>query len=335
MLSQHFRPWGSASWLLPKLNIADWTAVGCISTEERSNAIFQHIQVGAGLREARFLDIDDLESDFLEQCRKLRAERLDEFQRLTNGGGTVAKFGLMDSPLLIKRFVDELLETGTKSIILDISTLPKRFFFPIVRLVLKAKQIENFVATYTVPSQYASGPLAFEPQDWSFLPLFQREQAPPTPKCVRVIVGVGFLPFHLPELVSHDYEDAEIDLILPFPPGSPQYQRNWHFVHDISSTASRITDRLIHRVEATDVSGCFDHLVSIAQGDPGATILAPFGPKPHSLAMCLYAAKHDCDVYYTQPRYYHPDYSTGIKICSDNKPATSCYAIRLRGQDLY
>jgi hypothetical protein len=40
--------------------------------------------------------------------------------------------------------------------------------------------------------------------------------------------------------------------------------------------------------------------------------LAPFGPKPHTLGMTLFAMKHGCGLYYTQPKSYHPDYSKGI-----------------------
>ncbi len=46
------------------------------------------------------------------------------------------------------------------------------------------------------------------------------------------------------------------------------------------------------------------------QNADGVT-LAPFGPKPHSLGMALFAIKHDCGLYNTQPKSYNPDYSRG------------------------
>ena len=335
MLGKDLRPWGLAPWLLPKLNAEPWSVIGTISTEERSNAIFEHLNYERQINHVEFLNISDLDSRYSKECEELRAERLREFNVFTAGAASVKEFGLMESSRLIGRFFEGFLSASGGNLIVDISAMPKRFFFPLVRLALRSTQVKNLVAAYTVPARYADGALAYEPQDWAHLPLFQSERAPPLPDCKRMIVGVGFLPFHLPELVSHDYEAAEVVLVFPFPPGSPQYQRNWQFVQDIVSIGGGIRNRDIKRVDATDVSGCFDHLESAAQGSPETTILAPFGPKPHSLAMCLYAAKYNCDVFYTQPRYYNPHYSTGIKRGKDGKPFTVCYAIRVQGNDLY
>ena len=241
----------------------------------------------------------------------------------------------MDSPLLMQRFLDSVIGQNDVNVVLDISCLPKRFFFPIIRLICRRENVQNILITYSVPDSYTKHRLAFDPQDWGYLPLFQREIAPDGVSSNRVIVGVGFLPFHLPELIKDDFDGSEVTLILPFPPGPPQYQRNWQFVHDIYGTSWPGNEkRLIRRVDATDASGCFDHLLSIARDEPELAILAPFGPKPHSLAMCLFAMKHGCDVYYTQPRYYHPDYSTGMKMIG-SKPLTYAYLIRNSGTDLY
>jgi hypothetical protein len=45
--------------------------------------------------------------------------------------------------------------------------------------------------------------------------------------------------------------------------------------------------------------------------DTEGLALAPFGPKPHSLGMALFAIRHDSGLYYTQPKSYNPNYSKG------------------------
>ncbi len=335
MLSTHFRPWGTVDWLLAKLGSQKWTLIGCVSTEDRCNAILSHLNPANGLERAAFLEIVDGPSEFEDECRTRRHFQRDIFTSATPRVGSVSEFKLMDSPVLMERFLDTVVDQNSVNIILDISCLPKRFFFPLIRLISRRENVKNLVVTYSVPENYTRQTLAFDPQDWSFLPLFQREVAPHEASSNRVIVGVGFLPFHLPELVTHEFEGAEVTLILPFPPGPPQYQRNWQFVHEIYGTSWLGNEkRLIRRVDATDTSGCFDHLGSIARDEAEQTILAPFGPKPHSLAMCLFAMKHGCDVYYTQPSYYHPMYSTGMKMLGA-RPLTYAYLIRNNGNNLY
>jgi hypothetical protein len=46
--------------------------------------------------------------------------------------------------------------------------------------------------------------------------------------------------------------------------------------------------------------------------DSSGLMLAPFGPKPHSLGMILFALKHDRALIYSQPKSYNPDFSQGI-----------------------
>ena len=76
--------------------------------------------------------------------------------------------------------------------------------------------------------------------------------------------------------------------------------------------------------------------------------LAPCGPKPMSLAMCLLGVSHrekwitpDPDapnlptkIGYTQPRWYHPDYSGEVRT-TDGVPDGTTFCVRLNGCDLY
>ncbi|WP_353163509.1 hypothetical protein [Salinisphaera shabanensis] len=155
-----------------------------------------------------------------------------------------------------------------------------------------------------------------------------------SPSPTQVIVGVGFVPYGLPELLKHDYKESNVALIFPFPPGPPQVQRNWEFVHEIEKIVPLKDERAIKRINALDVPGCFDCIERLTNHGESLAVLAPYGPKPHALAMCLAAIKHGYDVYYTQPRYYNSQYSTGVaENCGVD--ANYAYAIKLRGEKYY
>jgi hypothetical protein len=295
-----------------------------------------HLTPGLGLKAAYFLRIEDPQFELSDRCRGKRVLNKERFDLLVGSSAEVLDFSLFDAPLKLKNCLAELVGRGFRNVVVDMTCLPKRFFFAIVRLLLGDSRIANLVVTYSTPETYLppGESLAFEPQDWAHLPMFQREEAPPTSSPLRIIVGVGFMPFHLPELLKQDYQDAKLRLIMPFPPGPPQFQRNWQFVHEIEKNHLIRDASQILRVDAYDVSGCFNYLSSEASEAPERTVFAPFGPKPHSLAMCLFAIRHGCDVFYTQPRNYHPDYSTGMRMIK-GRPETHAYTIRLEGKDLY
>lgn len=96
----------------------------------------------------------------------------------------------------------------------------------------------------------------------------------------------------------------------------------------------------IVRVPTHDVSISFDRLLQhSAGGQAPSLVLAPFGPKSLSLAMCLLGiarmkAGGSTEIGYTQPSAYSPDYSTGIAI-RDGAPVVTAYCLRLNGRDLY
>ena len=82
------------------------------------------------------------------------------------------------------------------------------------------------------------------------------------------------------------------------------------------------------------MSAAFDRIRQIA-GNPGKPLaFAPFGPKPTSAAMCLYAMQRDSSVHYAQPTVYHPDYSRGVRN-NDPAVAVSAYWVKHEGENLY
>ncbi len=146
------------------------------------------------------------------------------------------------------------------------------------------------------------------------------------------IVSVGFLVEKLRRYVG-DHPNREMKLLIPFPGPLGVLKRTWESIANLERehSSSRFEK---FRVETLDMSAAFDRIRSLAgnQGKPIA--FAPFGPKPTSAAMCLYAIQKDSSVHYPQPTVYHPEYSKGIRN-GDPGSAISAYWIKHDGESLY
>jgi hypothetical protein len=218
------------------------------------------------------------------------------------------------------------LHSSDGNIVIDISTFPKRFFFPLVKRLLNAG-LKNLIVTYTSPLQYCKDELSGNPYPWDHLPLFMPVDYPERQIDVA-IVSIGFMPFGLPGLLLSRYNSTPVKFLFPFPPGPPSYQRTWDFVRKIEQSFNfKPTDKII-RLDANNMPEAFEYIISETHNVTKRAIFAPYGPKPMSLAMCIYATINDSSVYYTQPTHYHPHYSIGVG-------KTFAYALILGGNNLY
>lgn len=172
-----------------------------------------------------------------------------------------------------------------------------------------------------------------------------------------LIIGVGYQ-----QLRIHEYFEENksrrigVKLLLPFPSIHPGFIQNWKFVERISQELNgpmqigNQSSMEIIRVPVGDVSLTFDRLLQqTGSGVAKTVILAPFGPKPISLAMCLLGIARrtrgddpqtmapilPTEIGYTQPKSYRPDYSTGVAMREDGHPDISAFCVRLNGRDLY
>ena len=243
-------------------------------------------------------------------------------------------FGAIQSS--IDAFLDECVGDN---LIFDISAMPKKlFFFVIKRAIQRSDNFANILAVYSEPDSYASEPLAENPQQWSTLPGFDGPLRLPDRAERRIAIAMGFEPLGLPDLVIQG-EFAGIDtyLLFPFPTPPDRIRRNWEFARDLFPNP--IPSLEYRHVDGLNVPDVFDLLFNIGAGGQTQLTLAPYGPKPISLAMALYASKYDSGsnataVYYTQPTSYNPDYSTGVRTIG-GEAAIRCYAIKRLGQLLY
>lgn len=300
--------------------------------------MLRHKDVSFSLIHAAFLEIvDDLSEFPIESGLRRQTNRLLWQAEVGGKSNELHVFSLLEP---LKR-LQKLVSTWTdgengKNIILDVTCLPERFFFPMLRWLLASPKVENLLLTCMSPEKYTEEDLAYNPQDWAHIHTFGSTASLPVPSIKKVIVGAGFLPFNLPDWLKKDYNgrDIQVSVLLPFPAAPKSVRRAWEFVRQIELDVNLRDERQLDRIDANDLSGCFDRINAITRNGTIPTAFAPYGPKAHSAAMCLHALRTNAEVFYTQPTFYHPEYTTGIKL-KNGLPAGFSYAIRINGKSLY
>ncbi len=147
-----------------------------------------------------------------------------------------------------------------------------------------------------------------------------------------LVAGLGFEAPGLIQLLEGG-DLSEVEMYFPYPAPPPFAGRNWDFLQYAAQSIDARRLKIVP-VSNVDVPSIFARLEASGASNPRRLTLAPYGPKPMSLAMCLYALKFGVNAVYTQPKYYHPRYSEGEG--RDNEGAiVFAYPIRLSGIDLY
>ena len=332
-----WRPWGHIDWLLGRLGDASWSLFACCGTEDRSVALATHL--GASR-------LDNVQIVAIRDSEPLDSAALES--RLGARRGTLERCGyspadIQDAELLAD--LDEkmgplgrLIDAGSTRLIIDITSLPKVWFFPIIQNVLKNRQFEDVIVTYTSAAAY-SDKLSENLAPLRVLPGFFAEDGRTTHD--SLIIGIGFEPLGLIPLLKNQAA-SNIKLIFPFPPGPPGHRRNWMFVKQIEDLTQEQRIEAPDRVHINmyDCPQIFDALRKMTNDGNDTSAIAPYGPKTVSLAMCLFAlgaataGKSRVPVYYAQPRRYALDYTNGVRMCG-NAPDITGYCLRLSGRDLY
>ena len=328
----NLRAWGTLDWLIPKFPNTVWSMLGCLSTEERCLGLWEFLRARQLQSRCQLIEVIAPQSRFTSLAAQRRHRRRGDLNTIGLPSDGVPEVDLFARDSEIVSLADSFADSCGPSVIVDITCLPKRFFFALIHRLMQRTSIENLLVAYTVPEGYHGGVLAEDHQPYSHLPLFGPRKFP-EPPVDTVVVGVGFVPLGLHELLQFYKEKVAIRALLSFPPGLPGFLRNWDFIRELESGVPQGW-RSPARVEAYDVSDIFDHIVGFTNGGAQHALLAPFGPKTMSLAMCLYARLSDSPVYYTQPTVYHPDYSVGVRR-ANGLPLSYLYCLRVGGRDLY
>jgi hypothetical protein len=320
--------------LLPKLGQVKWDVLGVVATEDRCEAIMQGLDAGSR-GTIRFLRIED------PDIQTATSKRLDDIStRIENSGVPtehIRRAELLADIDTIGEEVAAFLDLSGPNIVLDITSMPKWWFFPAIRMILAREGVKNFVVTYASAIKYDDD-LSSDLRPLSALPTFGSLDGRTNHD--ELIVGIGFAQLGLKDLYSEDIK--RVSYLFPFPPGPPFFGRNWQFLRELETEIEnrniKGADRL--HVHMYDCPAIFDALRSISNDGLRSTALAPFGPKTMSLAMCLFSLAAECatrlsvPVFYTQPQRYALHYTDGIKMVG-GAPDIQAYCIRIAGRDLY
>jgi hypothetical protein len=276
-----------------------------------------------------FLLIQDPPSRFTPKINTL-IEKNWHFLKNLYKGSILEKRQLLDERHHIIESANNFVASSHGNIIFDISCLPKRYFFPILKIFNNNKNIKNLIVTNSIPLRYTDAQLAENYQEIQALPLFSEDLFSTHDV---IVLSVGHLSMGLPEAIVSQVGDRKIELYIPFPGSQQSSKPTWEFVHRINNEidSSQIT---VRRTNARDVSSAYDNILRSTSNGERKPLLLPFGPKPIALAMCLYAIQFKSPVFYTQPHHYHPDYSIGIKM-EGEFPCVLAYPIILGGRKLY
>lgn len=324
-----YRPWGSIDWALSLSSPKQWHFVGAIGTEDRSLCGWVEMRQRSAVAGELFAQIRDVDSDkYRVRTQNALATRRAEFT--SNGGSlaTIRNIELMAEWFRIAAFAKDAAAAGV-SIVMDITSFPKRFFFPILRILVTNHNVRNLLVTYTSPASYADdAPLYEDTEPWRTLPGFGGGSSKPE----LWVVSVGFLVESLRQYVGCNPQE-KMKILIPFPAPLATLRRTWEAVAELEQGHSDGRfDKF--RADTRDMSAAFDRIRSLAGDPPKPLAFAPFGPKPTSAAMCLYALQRDSSVHYPQPTVYHPEYSRGIRN-NDPTNAVSAYWIKHEGEFLY
>ena len=198
MINGSLRPWGKPQWLLgmQSLKQEEWFLVGTISTQDRCLSALRHQKVSFKLVHTAFLEIIDQPSKFSEESKLRRdANRACWEAEVPTAHRELHEFSIFEPLKRLNSLVEGWLHRNTaKNVILDVSTLPEKFFFPIVRWLLESDSVKNLVVTYMLPAQYTQKDLAYDAMDASQLQTFTYNGSQPEPSIQNVIVGVGLPP---------------------------------------------------------------------------------------------------------------------------------------------
>lgn len=331
-----FRPWGPLPWALNLSVPRSWRFLGCVAPEERSISALTALHRMKLLQSTEMLRIVDTEpADIAAEEAKIN-ERLATCT--TQGLSIQPTEVALEAPLQNTDWKQRFAFPPETSFCLDISSLPKRFFFQAIKAAITSSDVRNFLILYSKPKSYPEGSLSRNHRDWETITGFGcNDPDKQDAAASRLVVSTGFAVDGLHDHLEGRSGGIAVDVFIPFP-ADPwrSVRRSWESARAIEEALGYDPDKGLsevkpnfHQVGALDTSTCFDKLLSLTHDARTAATLAPLGPKPLSAAMCLLASQAEhYPVYYAQPRSYAIEYSIGVEM-------TYAYWIKHNGANLY
>lgn len=202
-----------------------------------------------------------------------------------------------------------LLALDCDTMLLDISCFPKRFFCFLLKQFLRADEVNTLIVTYTQTRAggYSTGRLSLDPVASDHLPGF----GPMIADADTLVIAMGFEPLSLASVVELYGKQQRPKLLFSFPANGRSFRRQWDTARQIfDGDVKEFSPGSTAVIAAWDAEQVFEQLERWNTDSTGL-ILGPFGAKPHTLGMALFAIQESAALYYTQPKAYSPDYSIG------------------------
>lgn len=319
-------PWGHIDWLLPKLKNVTWKGVFCPSFEPRSVAVPSWLATSHYGLPHYGIKIIDPPNRFSSQIDKITNQHETEIKQLLGSKYESTSENLLTELSSWNMLVNQLSADPDSSILMDITSMPKRMFLFMVKRFLASPNIKDLVVCYTCADGHKEGKLTENSSPPSALPGFARETE--NEGNASVIVSVGYMAFNFAEFLEEYSATTSTKFLFPFPPGSPSFRRNWRRLHDLLPAMENQAE--IKRTHAMDMFAALEWLKNLDCSVKGNIDLIPLGPKPHALAMGLAHQKLGgrAEIIYSQPQIYHPEYSHGIAKNAEGKPEIYAYCLR-------
>jgi hypothetical protein len=276
-----------------------FVAIGCLSFEQRCTAVpITFKTTYPGMMKLFLFQLSD-PSDGVPDYRKERATKMAQNKRELEQAGvewTPVRCDTVASEDALLRAVAIVTESVPDTVVLDITALPKRVFCFILKRLMAIPSVLNVLVTYTEAGQegYTEQHLAADVMTPEPFPGFSGRFSDGEN---NLVISIGF---------------EALEVLLPFPAPLETVRRQWNTLREImEDDPGNLRKDSVAVIAAWDAEQVYHKLLTWA-GNGQRLSLAPFGPKPHTLGMALFAIRFDASVWYTQPKVYHPEYSRGI-----------------------
>lgn len=326
------------------LRPAPWAFLCCASFEPRWDAFARRIgKLGGQPDSSLALQPVNATSRWSVECAQKQAENWAK-SAVRSRWGALEQPTELPSPLAWRDAVSIVSTlrraTTAEVLVVDITTMPRSTFFPVIKAALSSAEFQTVVAVYSEPGVYHSGNLASEPTNVSILSGFdQLTMAAGTARQDAAWIPIlGFGPQFLTtvyESVMDTFEIASrVYPVLGFPAFEPRFferalSDSGRAVLDLLKRSDTYGDQFVYSA-ATDPFDTATALARVVESSPDglAWLGTPTGPKPMALGMLLAALAHPITVLIAPPRTYHPAYSSGSR-------RTHAYLLRRDGRPAY
>jgi len=216
---------------------------------------------------------------------------------------------------------------GISSIVLDITSLPKRVFCFLLKRMLKSEWCQDLLVTYTAAESvgYAKDHLSTDALPCDHLP----GMAGRTPLGKgALVVSLGFEELNIRSIMEQYHGRKDTRFIMSFPTAPVVERRQWAMLRQLLPPEHSINlGRNLQPISGWDAELVYMTLCRWKCENP-EIVLAPFGIKTHTLGMALFAIENNFGMYYTQPKSYNPSYTEG-------SGAMYSYILKWRGKVAY